>query len=91
MNEKMVALLSDAFEDAPFEFDARLKKPITFAGVVLRPEDRDDPWVFRMGLSAYDLGTVKVGFSGHGDTTRVHLGGVVPLTAEKRVTGRRSR
>ncbi len=60
--------------------------PPVFRGFVLHPDDPDDPYVFRIDLSPYDLGTVKVVFSRHGDTTRVHLGGVVPLTAEKRTT-----
>jgi CubicO group peptidase (beta-lactamase class C family) len=65
--------------------------PPVFRGFVLHPDDPDDPRVFRIDLSAYDLGTVKVVFSRHGDTTRIHLGGVVPLTAEKRTAKRTPR
>ena len=58
--------------------------PPVFRGFVLHPDDPEDPDVFRIDLSPYDLGTAKVVFSRHGDTTRLHLGGVLPLTAEKR-------
>jgi CubicO group peptidase (beta-lactamase class C family) len=63
--------------------------PSVFRGFALHPDDPDDPFAFRIDLSAYDLGTVKVVFSRHGDATRLHLGGVLPLTAEKR-TGERT-
>jgi CubicO group peptidase (beta-lactamase class C family) len=63
--------------------------PAVFRGFVLHPDDPADPYAFRIDLSVYDLGTMKVVFSRHGDTTRLHLGGVLPLTAEKRATKRR--
>ena len=63
--------------------------PSVFRGFVLHPDDPDDPLAFRIDLSTYDLGTVKVVFSRHGEATRLHLGGVLPLTAEKR-TGERT-
>jgi CubicO group peptidase (beta-lactamase class C family) len=58
--------------------------PSVFRGFVLHPDDPDDPFLFRIDLSAYDLGSVMVAFSRHGGSTRIHLGGVVPITAEKR-------
>ena len=63
--------------------------PSVFRGFVLHPDDPDDPFAFRIDLSTYDLGTVKVVFSRHAAATRLHLGGVLPLTAEK-PTGERT-
>jgi CubicO group peptidase (beta-lactamase class C family) len=52
-------------------------------GFLLHPDDADDPYVFRIDLSAYDLGTARVVFSGEPGTARVCTD-VVPLVLEKR-------
>jgi hypothetical protein len=59
--------------------------------IYLAPDDANDPYVFRIDLSRYDLGTVRVVFSGEAETMRVHLGGAVPLSAEKRPASRNPR
>jgi CubicO group peptidase (beta-lactamase class C family) len=62
--------------------------PALLRGLELHPDDEHDPHVFRIDLSSYDLGTARVVFSPDrdGGTTRVHLDGVVPLSAERRPT-----
>jgi CubicO group peptidase (beta-lactamase class C family) len=57
--------------------------PAVYRGFPLHPDDARDPYVFRIDLSQYDLGTVKVVFSREATTTRVHLGGALPLSAQK--------
>ena len=50
----------------------------------MHPDDEKDPYVFRLDLSNYGLGTVRVVFSrdGSGETTRLHFDGIL-LSAEK--------
>ncbi|HSJ45788.1 MAG TPA: hypothetical protein VK923_13995, partial [Euzebyales bacterium] len=48
-------------------------------------------YAFRIDLDTYDLGTTKVVFDRDAETTRVHLGGVLPLSAEKRPAAPRPR
>jgi CubicO group peptidase (beta-lactamase class C family) len=61
--------------------------PAIYRGFVLHPDDENDPYAFRIDLERYDLGTAKVVFSRHDETTRVHLGGLLPLTAERQPAG----
>lgn len=65
--------------------------PAAYRGVVLHPDDEHDPYAFRIDLGTYDLGTTKVVFDRDAETTRVHLGGVLPLSAEKRPAAPRRR
>jgi len=58
--------------------------PALFRGFRLHPDDDTDPYVFRIDLSEFGLGSLRVVF-GHdpgGATTRVHLD-VMPLTLHK--------
>ena len=58
--------------------------PALYRGFQLHPDDEEDPYVFRLDLSRYGLGTVRVVFSRDrsGATTRLHLDGIL-LSAEK--------
>ena len=62
--------------------------PALFRGLRLHPDDPDDPDVFRVDLSRYGIGMLRLVFSrdGAGVATGVHLDGI-PLTAEKRHGG----
>jgi CubicO group peptidase (beta-lactamase class C family) len=60
--------------------------PGLYRGLVLHPDDEHDPYVFRVDLSAYDLGTAKVVF-GHGPRTTRIFTDVVPMILEKRSPG----
>jgi len=67
--------------------------PALYRGLRLHPDDKDDPYVFRVDLFKYGLGAVKVVFSrdSSGTTTGVHLDGLL-LSAAKdpgRLLGRR--
>jgi hypothetical protein len=59
--------------------------PLLYRGFPLHPDDVDDPYTFRIDLSEFDLGSIRVVFSrdAGGGTTGVHLD-VMPLSAEKR-------
>jgi CubicO group peptidase (beta-lactamase class C family) len=58
--------------------------PAIYKGFVLHPDDEQDPYVFRIDASTFDLGTVRVIFSREPQrgTMRVHLD-VMPLSLEK--------
>jgi CubicO group peptidase (beta-lactamase class C family) len=58
--------------------------PALYRGIQLHPDDEEDPYVFRLDLSKYGLGTVRVVFSrdGSGKTTSLHLDGIL-MSAEK--------
>jgi CubicO group peptidase (beta-lactamase class C family) len=56
--------------------------PGMFRGLVLHPDDEHDPYVFRVDLSARDLGTARVVFSRAGRATRIHTD-VAPLVLER--------
>lgn len=59
--------------------------PALFKGFVLHADDEKDPYVFRIDLSAYGMGSARVVFSrGPGAAiTRVHLD-LLPVSLEKR-------
>jgi CubicO group peptidase (beta-lactamase class C family) len=59
--------------------------PGLYRGLPLYPDDDEDPYVFRLDLSRYGMGTARVVFSHDpvGARTRVHLDGL-PLSAERR-------
>jgi CubicO group peptidase (beta-lactamase class C family) len=59
--------------------------PLFYKGFPLHPDDDDDPYVFRIDLSEYGLGSLRVVFGqdAGGRTSRVHLD-VMPLTLHKR-------
>ncbi|HEX6254522.1 MAG TPA: serine hydrolase domain-containing protein [Euzebyales bacterium] len=65
--------------------------PAAYRGFELHPDDEHDPYVFRIDLGSYDLGTAKVVFDRDDQSTRVHLGGSVPLSAAKRPAAPRRR
>jgi CubicO group peptidase (beta-lactamase class C family) len=47
--------------------------PAMFRGFVLQPDDPNDPFAYRIDLSRYGIGMVKVVFSRHpGGVTRIH-------------------
>jgi hypothetical protein len=58
--------------------------PALYRGFPLHPDDANDPDVFRIDLSNYGLGTLRVVFSrdARGVATRIHTD-VVPLRLEK--------
>ena len=58
--------------------------PAAYRGFQLHPDDKQDPYVFRIDLSKYGLNTTRVVFSRDpsGATTGVHLDGVL-MSAEK--------
>jgi len=59
--------------------------PAVYPGFVLHPDDENDPYVFRIDVSRFGLGTLRVVFSreiGAG-VMAVHLAEGRPLSAEK--------
>jgi CubicO group peptidase (beta-lactamase class C family) len=58
--------------------------PALNRGIQLHPDDKEDPYVFRLDLSKYGLGAVKVVFSrdSSGKTTRLHVDSIL-LSAER--------
>ena len=58
--------------------------PALYRGIQLHPDDKEDPYVFRLDLSKYGLGSVKVVFSrdSSGKATRLHLDSIL-LSAER--------
>jgi hypothetical protein len=66
--------------------------PALYRGFPLHPDDREDPYVFRIDLSQYGLGTARVVFSrdAAGATTGVHLDGIL-LSAQKQPASRNPR
>ena len=59
--------------------------PAVCRGFALHPDDPDDPYVFRIDLSEFGIGTARVVFSQQpgGGTTALHLD-VMPLSLPKR-------
>ena len=62
--------------------------PALRRGLQLHPDEREDPYVFRVDLSTYGMGTVRVVFSRDrsGTTTGIHLDG--PLLSAEKYQGR---
>lgn len=57
--------------------------PALYRGFVLRPDDDNDPYVFRVDASAFGMGTARIVFSRDGEgAMRVHPD-VMPLTLTK--------
>jgi CubicO group peptidase (beta-lactamase class C family) len=58
--------------------------PALYRGLRLHPDDPEDPYVFRIDVSRYGLGTARIVFSrdAAGATTGLHFEGIL-LTAEK--------
>jgi CubicO group peptidase (beta-lactamase class C family) len=58
--------------------------PAAYQGFVLHPDDNKDPYVFRIDLSQFGLGTAKIVFSGEpgAGTTRIHTD-MFPLSLQK--------
>ena len=58
--------------------------PSAYRGFPLRPDDEKDPYVFRIDLSEFGIGTARVVFSGDSETgmTAVHLD-LLPMSARK--------
>lgn len=59
--------------------------PMMYRGFLLHPDDEQDPYVFRLDLSAFGIGTMRLIFGRSRATARmaVHLD-VMPLSAERR-------
>jgi CubicO group peptidase (beta-lactamase class C family) len=59
--------------------------PAVFRGFPLHPDDEADPYVFRVDLSEFGIGTARVIFSRHPGTgtMRIHLD-VLPVSVEQR-------
>lgn len=59
--------------------------PVLYRGFALHPDDEADPYVFRLDLSRFGLGTARVVFSrnAEGATTRLHFE-LLPLSLDKR-------
>jgi hypothetical protein len=68
--------------------------PALYRGLPLHPDDEHDPYVFRLDLSRFGQGTVRVVFGPDiaGDTAAIHadLGGQ-PVTLIRRPTAGRAR
>ena len=59
--------------------------PVLYRGFVLRPADEQDPYLFRIDLSAYGMGSILVAFSRASDAgpMAVHLEAPMPLSLHK--------
>jgi CubicO group peptidase (beta-lactamase class C family) len=66
--------------------------PAMYRGFPLHPDDDHDPRLFRMDLSEFGLGSMRIVFGQEpgGATTRVHLD-VMPITLDKRPAARNPR
>jgi hypothetical protein len=58
--------------------------PAMYRGFPLYPDDEKDPYVFRIDLSSFGIGTMRVIFSGEAGTraTAIHLD-VMPLSCQR--------
>ncbi|WP_288047862.1 serine hydrolase domain-containing protein [Nocardia sp.] len=58
--------------------------PALYRGLILHPDDPDDPWVFRVDLAEFGLGTLRIVFtrSPLSGATAMHLD-VTPITAHR--------
>ncbi|HLM20969.1 MAG TPA: serine hydrolase domain-containing protein, partial [Propionibacteriaceae bacterium] len=61
--------------------------PALYRGLRLHPDDPEDPYIFRIDVSQYGLGTARIVFSrdAAGATTGLHFEGIL-LSAEKSTT-----
>jgi len=59
--------------------------PVLYRGFVLRPADEQDPYLFRIDLSQYGMGSILVAFSRQSDAgpMAVHLEAPMPLSLHK--------
>jgi hypothetical protein len=59
--------------------------PVLYRGFVLRPDDEQDPYLFRIDLSAYGIGSILVAFSRASDAgpMAVHLEAPMPWSLHK--------
>lgn len=59
--------------------------PVLYRGFELHPDDPDDPYVFRLDLSDFDLGSIRLAFSRDAGAkcSAVHMD-VMPLSAQRR-------
>jgi CubicO group peptidase (beta-lactamase class C family) len=66
--------------------------PAVYRGFVLHPDDDKDPYVFRIDLSQFGIGTARVLFTHDpgGPTTRVHLD-LMPISLQKQPAIKNSR
>lgn len=59
--------------------------PVLYRGFPLHPDDEDDPYLFRVDLTAYDLGSIQVAFApDDAGSVTLHLAAPMPLSAERR-------
>jgi hypothetical protein len=58
--------------------------PTMYRGFPLYPDDEKDPYIFRIDLSSFGIGTMRVIFSGEAGTsaTAIHLD-VMPLSCQR--------
>jgi len=59
--------------------------PALYRGLPLHPDDADDPYLYRIDLSQFGLGTARVAFGRDlgGSVTSLHVG-LIPFSLEKR-------
>lgn len=60
--------------------------PVLYKGFPLHPDDDEDAYLFRIDLSEYGMGSIRVAFSPESGAqpTAVHLEAPMPLSATKR-------
>ncbi len=59
--------------------------PVLYRGFPLHPDDENDPYLFRVYLTAYDLGSIQVAFApDDAGSVTLHLAAPMPLSAEHR-------
>ena len=59
--------------------------PVLYRGFPLHPDDEDDPYLFRVDLTAYDLGSIQVAFTpDDAGSVTLNLAAPMPLSAERR-------
>jgi hypothetical protein len=59
--------------------------PVLYRGFPLHPDDEDDPYVFRVDLSPYGMGSIRVAFAPEGDgSMALHLAAPMPFSAQRR-------
>ncbi len=59
--------------------------PVLYRGFPLHPDDENDPYLYRVDLSAYHLGSIQIAFAPDGaGSVALHLAAPMPLSAEQR-------